>query len=204
MFTGMLHTHKLVVTLFLLIYLIKTILLLLNKNETLQSFIKKTRIAEMIISVAFLATGIYLANNSGNIGQLFWIKIICVAASIPIAVVAFKKSKKALAVLALLLIIASYGLGEMGKKGKKTNPQEFANVEAAQLGQSIYEKKCMNCHGADGKLGLSGSKDLTVSVLTREEKIIAIKEGKNAMMSFKDQLDDEQINAVVDYVSQFK
>lgn len=158
----------------------------------------------MIISVAFLATGIYLANNSGNIGQLFWIKIICVAASIPIAVVAFKKSKKALAVLALLLIIASYGLGEMGKKGKKTNPQEFANVEAAQLGQSIYEKKCMNCHGADGKLGLSGSKDLTVSVLTREEKIIAIKEGKNAMMSFKDQLDDEQINAVVDYVSQFK
>lgn len=200
----MLHTHKLVVTLFLLIYLIKTILLLLNKNETLQSFIKKTRIAEMIISVAFLATGIYLANNSGNIGQLFWIKIICVAASIPIAVVAFKKSKKALAVLALLLIIASYGLGEMGKKGKKTNPQEFANVEAAQLGQSIYEKKCMNCHGADGKLGLSGSKDLTVSVLTREEKIIAIKEGKNAMMSFKDQLDDEQINAVVDYVSQFK
>ena len=106
--------------------------------------------------------------------------------------------------MALLLIIASYGLGEMGKKGKKTNPQEFANVEAAQLGQSIYEKKCMNCHGADGKLGLSGSKDLTVSVLTREEKIIAIKEGKNAMMSFKDQLDDEQINAVVDYVSQFK
>ena len=158
----------------------------------------------MIISVLFLATGIYLANSSGNIGQLFWIKIMCVAASIPIAVVAFKKSKKGLAALAMLLIIASYGLGEMNKKGEKTTPDEFANVDPALLGQTIYEKKCMNCHGADGKLGLSGSKDLTISPLSRDEKIMVVKEGKNAMMSFKDQLDEMQINSVVDYVSQLK
>lgn len=204
MFTGMLHTHKLVVTLFLLLYLVKTILLLLNKNTALQNFSKKTRVLEMIISVAFLLTGIYLAYNSGNIGQLFWIKIVCVAASIPIAVIAFKKSNNGLALLALLLIIAAYGLGEINKKGKKTIPGEFANVKAAQLGKVIYEKKCMNCHGRDGKSGLSGAKDLTISILTHQEKVEIVKEGKNVMLSFKDQLDDVQVNAVVDYLSQLK
>ena len=204
MFTGMLHTHKLVVTLFLLIYLVKTILLVLNKTTALHNFSKKTRILEMIVSSAFLLTGIYLAYNSGMIGQLFWIKIICVAASIPMAVIAFKKSNKGMAVLSLLLIIAAYGLAEISKKGIRATPEEFANVEAAQMGKTIYEKKCINCHGENGKMGLSGAKDLTASSLTKNQKVTLIKNGKNAMMSFKTQLNDVEIDAVVDYLSQLK
>ena len=204
MFTGMLHTHKLVVTLFLLLYLIKTVLLLLNKSQALQNFSKKTKVLEIIISTAFLLTGIYLAYNSGSIGSLFWIKIICVAASIPLAVLAFKKSNKGFAILALVLIIAAYGLAEMSKKAGRTKPEEFANAEASQLGKTIYEKKCMNCHGENGKAGLSGAKDLTLSVLSHDEKVALIKSGKNAMMSFQNQLNDVQIHAIVDYISQLK
>ena len=204
MFTGMLHTHKLVVTLFLLLYIVKTVLLLLNKKEALLNFTKKTRIIEMICSVGFLVTGIFLANNSGNITTFFWIKIICVALSIPIAVIAFKRFNKVMAVVALLLIVAAYGLAEMGKKGKETTPSEFTNVAHAELGKEIYNNKCITCHGVDGKLGLSGAKDLSTSILTHDEKIAIVKNGKNSMMSFNGQLDEGQIEAVVEYVEQFK
>ena len=58
--TGIRHTHLLTVVLFLLIYLIKTFLLLTNKNEKLASFTKAVKVPEMIISALFLGTGIYL------------------------------------------------------------------------------------------------------------------------------------------------
>jgi len=60
MIKGLMHPHVLFVSLFLLIYLIKTILLLSDKDELLEKFKKKTRIAEMIISFGFLVTGIIL------------------------------------------------------------------------------------------------------------------------------------------------
>src|ERR1700741_142838 len=120
MYKGFLHTHILVVTLFLLLYLVKTILLLSNRNDLLQKFSKMFRIPEMIISTLFLVTGIYLALQlpfGGKYDYLFWIKIAMVLASIPIAVVGFKKSNKILAALSLLLITGSYGLAEVyGKK----------------------------------------------------------------------------------------
>ena len=56
----MLHTHYLMVVLFTLIYLIKTILLLSDRDELLEKFKKKTKIAEMIVSFGFLATGIFV------------------------------------------------------------------------------------------------------------------------------------------------
>ena len=60
MATGMLHSHTLFVVLFTLIYLIKTILLLSDKDDLLEKFKKKTKVIEMIVSFGFLATGIYL------------------------------------------------------------------------------------------------------------------------------------------------
>jgi len=206
MYTGMLHTHTLVVTLFLLQYIIKTFLLLLNKTEALERYSKKTRIAEIIVSVLFLATGIYLAVNSGNTGSWLWLKLIAVFSSIPIAIVGFKKNNKAMAVVALLLILYAYGVSEtkspVFKKAGDTG--NFANVPDEELGKKIYETRCMNCHGADGKLGLSGAKELGASVMSHDEKMMIIANGKNAMMSFKDALTPEQIDAVATYVETLK
>jgi mono/diheme cytochrome c family protein len=69
-----------------------------------------------------------------------------------------------------------------------------------EIGKNVYNTKCMMCHGDDGKLGLSGAKDLTTSAMTRDEKIALVQNGKNSMMPFKDQLTQEQIDAVVTYV----
>lgn len=202
MYTGMLHTHKLVVSLFLIIYLIKTALLVLNKHESLDSFIKRTKVAEIIISTLFLLTGIYLAMNSANNGTWLWMKLFVIACSIPLAVIGFKKKNNSLALISLMFLIYAYGISEtkspfMSDEKKKV---DTANVPIAEVGKKIYEEKCTLCHGSDGKLGLSGAKDLTQSTLTHDEKVALVMNGKNAMMSFKEQLTPEQVEAVVLYV----
>lgn len=202
MYTGMMHTHKLVVSLFILLYLIKTAMLVLNKHDALDSFVKKTRVAEMIISTLFLLTGIYLAMHSANTGTWLWVKIFVVACSIPLAVIGFKKKNNAFALISLMFLIYAYGISEtkspfMSDEKKKL---DTTNVPVAQVGRKIYEEKCTLCHGADGKLGLSGAKDLTQSTLTHTEKVDLVMNGKNAMMSFKEQLTPEQVEAVVHYV----
>ncbi|MBC8172611.1 MAG: cytochrome c [Chitinophagales bacterium] len=67
-------------------------------------------------------------------------------------------------------------------------------------GETIYNKYCKLCHGAKGNLGVSGSADLTISVLTKEEKISVITNGRKTMTSFKDQLTPEQIIMVAAYI----
>src|SRR5690242_16270413 len=104
MATGMLHSHYLFVVLFTLIYLIKTILLLSDKDELLDKFKAKTKILEMIVSFGFLATGIYLMTQMPEIPTLMFIKITVVFLSIPIAVVGYKKKNKVLASLSFFLI----------------------------------------------------------------------------------------------------
>lgn len=103
MATGMLHSHYLFVVLFTLIYLVKTILLLSDKDELLEKFKKKTRIAEMIVSFGFLATGIYLMTQLPVITVYMIIKLGLVFLSIPLAVIGFKKKNKVLASLSFSL-----------------------------------------------------------------------------------------------------
>ena len=53
-------------------------------------------------------------------------------------------------------------------------------------------------------MGLSGAKLLNASVLSLEERIQIILNGKNAMASYKEQLTEEQIKAVAAYTMTFK
>ena len=142
MYKGILHSHYLVVVLFLLIYVIKTILLLSNKNDLLAKFSKKVKIAEIIISVLFLGTGIYLSTQlplGGKYDYLFWVKLIMVFLAIPIAVIGFKKSNKILAALSLLLITGSFGLAEVYSKRKGERKEVINNELAQNDGKSLYE-----------------------------------------------------------------
>jgi len=202
MYTALRHTHLLSVILFLLIYLIKTFLLVTNKNESLAKFTKTIKVPEMIISVLFLGTGIYLLTQLPEIKSLLIVKIIAVLLAIPLAIIGFKKGNKALAVISLLLIITAYGLAEMSKK-QKSKSMETIN-ETVINGQEIYDASCVSCHGPDGKLGLSGAKDLSQTEMDLQAKVEIIKKGKNAMAPFKGQLTDEQIEAVAVYTESFK
>jgi cytochrome c6 len=71
-------------------------------------------------------------------------------------------------------------------------------------GEAIFKKYCILCHGADGKLGLNGAKDITASILTEAERIALVTNGKNTMTPFEGILSPEQIEAVVKYTYTLK
>jgi uncharacterized membrane protein SirB2 len=201
MYKGFLHTHVLVVTLFLLLYVIKTILLLSNRNDLLQKFSKMFRVPEMIISTLFLVTGVYLlvkVNFGSKYDYLLWIKLVMVAASIPIAVIGFKKGNKILAALSLLLITGSYGLAEVYGKRKGIIAVD-ANAPIGSDGLAFYQANCRLCHGDDGKLGAAGAKDLSKTTLD----IAGIKEviihGKGSMVPVAT-VNEEQAQMIAEYV----
>jgi uncharacterized membrane protein SirB2 len=201
MYKGFLHTHYLVVTLFLLIYLIKTILLLSNKEELLANFNKKIKVFEMIVSALFLITGIYLTTQlpfGGKFDYLFYIKIVMVLVSIPLAVIGFKRSNKILAALSLLLITGSYGLAEVYTK-RKAIPKDSTHPIASNDGKALYENNCVLCHGGDGKLGMSGAQDISKSQLDHAAMVDIILKGRGNMPPIR--VNDEQAIAIADYVN---
>jgi mono/diheme cytochrome c family protein len=205
MYTGILHTHTLLVILFLVLYLIKTGLLLLDKETALQKVTKITKIPEMIISFGFLATGFYLLFNSGNVGTMVYVKVVMVFASIPLAIIGFKKRNKVLSFSAFLLILLAYGLAEMNKKQslKKSLPDIAQASGPLEQGKIIYTTYCESCHGSDGAAMRSGAKNLAESSMRREEKVAMISKGKGVMAGYEKILNDEQIEAVTDYIETF-
>ena len=200
--TAIRNIHLLSVILFLLIYIIKTYLLLFNKEEALAMFAKGFKIPEMIISFLFLATGIYLITQIPEIKSLLIFKIIAVFISIPLAIFGFKKKNKILAASSLLLIIAAYGFAEMSKKQKS---KALENITTSVLsGKELYEASCSPCHGDDGKLQKLGATDLSLTTMDIFSKIEIVKKGKGAMTPFEDQLTEDQIKSVVEYTESLK
>lgn len=211
MFKGILHLHITSVILFLIIYLIKTLFLVLNETDKLDAFKSKTKVLEMIISTTFLVSGIYLMFNVPEIKTMLIVKIIIVLAAIPTAVVAYKKSNKLLAVISLLMIVMAYGLAEMSKKPSVASTKssvvdnDLSNEEyAVKYGPELYKSDCNKCHGENGDLGISGAFDLSKSILTTEEAIQVISNGRGNMVGFKDVYSEKQINAVAVYIQSLR
>ena len=211
-FAAFYHTHKLVVVLFILIYLIKAILLLFGNKATLDRFSKFIKIPEMVVSFLFFVTGIVMLNSLAEFTVLFTIKLLLVVIAIPIAVVAYRKYNKMLGVLAILLLISVYGVAEMYKAqfGKKkeiastiTDPKA-ADYNVTSHGKALYSAQCIVCHGEDGKANLAGAKDLTLSEQTDQEVIDLIKSGKNAMPKMASIYNDDELNALVSYVKSLR
>ena len=66
-------------------------------------------------------------------------------------------------------------------------------------GMAVFRQYCVACHGADGKLGLNGAKDLGASALTLDERIEVITKGRKLMTPFAEVLTPEEIRAVAEY-----
>ena len=81
---------------------------------------------------------------------------------------------------------------EEAAKRDQTNPQH-------PDGLAIFRRHCIVCHGADGKLGLNGAKDLSASERSLPERVEIITKGKNLMTPFGAILSKEEIEAVANY-----
>jgi cytochrome c6 len=66
-------------------------------------------------------------------------------------------------------------------------------------GALVFNANCVLCHGRNGDLGMGGAKDLTLSMLSREEMIAIVTNGKGAMMPYRNVLTPKQIEQVVDH-----
>jgi cytochrome c553 len=219
MYTGFKHLHVTVVVLFLILYIIKTYLLVTNKNEQLDKLRAKTKIADMVLGSLMLITGGYLLYAGPGMQPYHYVKIIVALSAIPAGIVAFKKRNKAMAVILLILFIYVFGVAETKSLTFKKDKIEIApvvdtmvssdimnqNVDAVlKNGEQIYKVACVTCHGPDGKLGLVGAKDLTMTALSHAEKVDIITKGKGNMTPFKGQLTEQEIEAVTTYVDSMK
>jgi uncharacterized membrane protein SirB2 len=195
--------HIVVVQLFVLLYLIKTVLLFANKDALLK-FSRATRLLEMVISTLFLASGVWLFVMLGAIKMLQIVKLICVFASIPLAVIGFKKMNKALALLSFVLLVGAYGLAEMAKD----KPYISNNVviegnagEAAKLNARTFIANCAMCHGQDGRKMYRDAINLTLSAASDGRVDSLIRWGsKGKMPAFSGTLSEEEIKAAEAYV----
>jgi mono/diheme cytochrome c family protein len=190
--------HLIAVNLFLLIYLIKTILLFSSTN-TLQKFTQATKVLEMIISTIFLVTGVWLFIELGGIKLFQIVKLVLIIIAIPIAVIGFKKQNKGLALLSLLLIVGSYGLAEMAKKKPYLSPSKESIINTTSGGE-LYAKHCVACHGNDGKKMLAGAYDLSASTKNQTEIVAIITNGKESMQAYGNLLSASEIDEVSKFV----
>ncbi len=193
-FSTILSFHKIAVELFFLIYLIKTALLLMGKPSLLASMTRFTKIPEMIVSTAFLVTGIWLLFLIPEIDRYLIAKLLILMASIPLAVIAFKRNNKILALLSLFLITMVYLFAQMSKM----NTGEVR--DDLQDGKQIYTELCTKCHGDDGTLRIAGSIDLTTSTIEADSIKKVILNGRGLMTSYKKSLSQSQADLLVDYV----
>jgi len=200
-------THLIVVNLFLLIYLVKTILLFAN-TSALEKFTKATRVFEMIVSTLFLVTGIWLFVILGAIKTLQIIKLACILIAIPLAVVGFKKQKKGLALISFLLIVGAYGLAEAAKNKPFIPTHVVMNGstnDGSELGIKTFAANCAMCHGLDGKKMYRDAANLSASALDPSLISQLVRDGsKGKMPSFNGTLSEEEITAVSNYVASLR
>lgn len=84
------------------------------------------------------------------------------------------------------------------------NAKSTGKADDMAVGVEVYKKYCLLCHGADGKLGLNGAKDITTSTMTLEERVALISAGKNTMTPFEGILTPDQMRAVATYTMNLK
>ena len=101
---------------------------------------------------------------------------------------------------ALLLALGLLGAcgSEEPTNERKRRPKPKKKV-VTDLGEKLYKNKCVICHGIDGDLQFNGAKNIQESVLTLEDRINLINNGKGLMTPFKGILTEDEMKAVAEY-----
>ncbi|MFD2513054.1 SirB2 family protein [Pontibacter locisalis] len=107
-----LHTHVLVVILFLILFTAKAILLFLNKHKQLEKAKRYTKALDAVFGILILVSGGYLLYLYNGMPGWLITKVILVLLAIPIGIVGLRRHSKLLTILALLIFLYVYGVAE--------------------------------------------------------------------------------------------
>ena len=90
--------------------------------------------------------------------------------------------------------------------GSAAPSQKTTGNATAVNGAKIYAMYCTSCHGNDGQAGVSGAKNLALSELEKGGVKEMIRNGSenNKMIAYGNLLDEEEIDALADYVMEFR
>ncbi len=219
LYSALLHSHELFITLYVIIFTIKLVLLLVNNNESLARFRKRTKvIGEMVLPTLFLGTGIALAiiSKTGFDQNWFLIKMILIALSIGTGIFTFNKNNKIAGIFTFLIfiyvIMLSYIKDPALQKSAKPDVSSVVTDPTApgydetKYGLMIYVNTgCISCHGADGKLGNHGAANLSISVLDDTTLESVISNGRGSIMKgYANKLTPAELHAVAQYVKSLR
>lgn len=108
------------------------------------------------------------------------------------------KSFLMVSVLVLAVGTAVYSCSGSGTSGVETD------MNTTNDGAQLYSDNCVVCHGTDGKAGMAGATDLSVSVLSHENALSVITNGRNTMRAFGSQFTKEEIEAIAKHVESLR
>jgi len=102
----------------------------------------------------------------------------------------------------LLLLACTVGFTAYSCGGN--DAQAKTETVAADPGAQLFSDNCAVCHGENGKAGMSGASDLSVSALTHENTVAVITSGRNTMRPFGSQFTKEEIEAIAQHVESLR
>jgi len=108
---------------------------------------------------------------------------------------------------AIFLAIAAFIVACGGTPEDKTANNSSTPVSAnAPDGEKLYKTNCVTCHGLYGDMKGNGAIDLTKSVLTLEERIKVISDGRpgTTMIGFKVMFDEAKVKALAEYIEKLR
>jgi len=119
-----------------------------------------------------------------------------------------------ISILLLSVLLMACGGEQKSSSTPQSTPKSEAKAESSastaasstanRKGKLVYKQYCVICHGADGKLAISGATDLSQSALTLEERITQITNGKGLMTPYKGILSEGQIASVAEYIGDLR
>ena len=90
-----------------------------------------------------------------------------------------------------LVLVTGLFVYSCGGSEANTKTESTGTTEVGISGAQLYTDNCVICHGQDGKAGMSGATDLAASVLSHENTVALITNGRKRMLSFSNQFSQE-------------
>lgn len=105
------------------------------------------------------------------------------------------KSRKNLRIVTIFFFLMTFFVTTAFKKSITAH---------ATSGESLYKRNCSRCHGADGTKEFLGAKNLKRSILSDEDILQKIQNGKGFMPSFSKKFSDDELNQILLYVKSLR